>query len=389
MRGWRMLLVTLLMAVMLTGCWDRTEVNDIAIVLATAYDVDKDGKYRLAVQVPLPGQLGGKSGGGGGTSGSKSFYVDSSTGVSIRDASQKVQQRMPRQLFYAHRRILVIGEELAKKGIRPVFDAAARIPENRLTASIVIAKGNGYDLLSRQPRFERFSSEGIREIVNDESVFNTSLKDAAQHLSLEGSDAMIPLVKVKSTEGTKDKNEELQFASYALFHDDKMVAVMDQDGSEGIRWLKQQVKPYTVTLTSENGETLLVNIYKGNAKVKPRRVKDHFEFEVHNRVTAYVLENVGGGDLSVPENVQKINRRLEEHITQTVYAAVDEIHEHKVDVAGLGLVVARNFPKEWRSTYNDNWYEELEKTKFHVTTVVNISRIGLTSENLAKRAEVE
>lgn len=389
MRRWRALLITSLMAVMLTGCWDRTEVNDIAIVLATSYDLEEDGKYRLSVQLPLPGQLGGKSGGGGGTSGSKSFYVDSSTGQSIRDASQKVQQRMPRQLFYAHRRILVIGEELAKKGIRPVFDAAARIPENRLTSSIVIAEGKGYELLSKQPRFERFSSEGIREIVNDDSVFNTSLKDAAQHLSLKGTDAMIPLVKVKSTEGTKDKNEELQFASYALFHDDKMVAVMEREASEGIRWIKQQVKPYTVTLINEEGETLLVNIYKGNAKVKPRRVGDHFEFDVHNRVTAYVLENIGGLDLSVPENVQKINRRMEEHITESVYAAVEEIQEHNVDIAGLGLLIARNFPKDWRTTYNNNWYEELGKSKFHVKSEVNISRIGLTSENLAKRAEVE
>ncbi|TCP57618.1 spore germination protein KC/spore germination protein [Tumebacillus sp. BK434] len=391
MRNKRVLLVaiTLLLALTQTGCWDRTEVNDIAIVLATAYDLEEDGKFRVSVQLPLPGQLGGNTGGGGGTSGSTSFYVDSETGVSIRDASERLQQRMPRQLFYAHRRVMVIGQEFARAGIRPVFDAAARIPENRLTASIVIAGGKGYELLNRQPRFERFSSEGIREIVNAESVFNATIKDVAQNLSLTGIDALIPIVVSHASEGTEQKNKEVQFGNYAAFHDDKMTGTLKGEGIEGIRWLKERIKPYSVTLYMDGDKTVLVNVYKGNSSVKPVRRKDHFHYQVKVNATAYVLENLDGIDLSSPDSIQTLNRAMEARIRESVLAAAKDMQRMNSDFCGLGLVIARKYPQEWRNTYHKQWGDELQKATFDVQAKVNISRIGLTSENLAKKGEKE
>lgn len=52
----------LLICILLTGCWDRTEINDIAFVVSSAIDKKKD-QYRVAMQIPLVGQLGGQTGG--------------------------------------------------------------------------------------------------------------------------------------------------------------------------------------------------------------------------------------------------------------------------------------------------------------------------------------
>ena len=70
-----------------TGCWDRTETNDIAFVLTSSVDLEEDGKYRVAYMLPLPGSMGGASGGGGGTAGGKSYYIDSEVGTTLRDAA--------------------------------------------------------------------------------------------------------------------------------------------------------------------------------------------------------------------------------------------------------------------------------------------------------------
>ncbi|ASS73757.1 hypothetical protein CIG75_01390 [Tumebacillus algifaecis] len=382
-------IIALFLALTQTGCWDRTEVNDIAIVLATAYDLDSDGQFRVTVQLPLPGQLGGKSGGGGGTSGSKSYYVDSASGSSIRNASMRLQQRMPRQLFYAHRRVLVIGEELAKRGIRPIFDAVSRIPENRLTSTIVIAKGKGYEILNKQPRFERFSSEGIREIVNTQSVFGVMIKDATQMLSVSKIDAMIPVVQAKFTEGSEEKHEEVQFSGYAVFRDDKMKGEIKGEAVEGIRWLRRKVKPYTVTLKDESGEITVASVFKGSSKVKPIRRGDHFHFQVEVKGTAYLLENLSNLELSAPDNVLKVNRMLSAQVRSTILSAANEIREQESDIAGLGVLVYQQFPKDWQEQYSKDWRAELPKATFDVQAKVEISRIGLTTENLAKRQDTK
>ena len=48
----------------MTGCWDRIEINDVAIIIATAIDLEDD-MYRVTVQLPLPWPIGDVNGGGG------------------------------------------------------------------------------------------------------------------------------------------------------------------------------------------------------------------------------------------------------------------------------------------------------------------------------------
>src|SRR5690606_41119568 len=61
--------------ILLTGCWDRQEINDVAFVLGKAIDREKDG-YRVSVVIPLPGNMGGPSG-GSGSGGKKPYTVQS------------------------------------------------------------------------------------------------------------------------------------------------------------------------------------------------------------------------------------------------------------------------------------------------------------------------
>ncbi len=123
----------MLILVSLTGCWDRTEINDLAFILTTAVDLEEDGSIRYSVLLPLPGSMGGPTGGGGGTAGNTTYYIDSAVGDTIRSAQAKLQKRMSRRMFLAHRRTLVVGEEYAKKGIREIFDATARTAESRMS----------------------------------------------------------------------------------------------------------------------------------------------------------------------------------------------------------------------------------------------------------------
>lgn len=65
MRGCRvMIMLLLLSSILLSGCWDRTEINDLAIVLATGVDY-KDGQAQLTAQIFIPrkGSGGSESGG--------------------------------------------------------------------------------------------------------------------------------------------------------------------------------------------------------------------------------------------------------------------------------------------------------------------------------------
>lgn len=54
----------------LTGCWDRVEINDLALVLASGFDLTKDGQLEITEQIALPSGIG-MPGAGGGRRGTK------------------------------------------------------------------------------------------------------------------------------------------------------------------------------------------------------------------------------------------------------------------------------------------------------------------------------
>ncbi|MBL0385314.1 Ger(x)C family spore germination protein [Tumebacillus sp. ITR2] len=386
----RLLLILILSTLPFSfGCWDRTEINDIAIVVSTAFDLDPDGKYRVTCQMALPGQMGGSNGGGGGTSGQKSYYVDSETGNTIREANARQQARLSRQLFFAHRRVLIIGEELAKQGIREIFDVVARVPENRLTSNIVIAKGKGYDLLNAQPQFERFSAEAMREILQSDNMIEINMKDVAQELSQVGTDPLIPLMMPVQTTKGKQKSTETQFIGYAQFHDDRYVGPIQDEAAQGIYWIRQRFKPYTTSFENKQFGKIAINVYKGKSEVIPHLGSDHITFDVRINANCYITEAEQGIDFGMSENIQKVEGVFDQKIKQSVQAAIAEIKNHKSDSGQLGLVIARNYPRQWQDKYEKHWYAELQKAEFKISVNTEVARVGLISENIAKKEVTE
>lgn len=388
----KLLQIALILALLATtgmssGCWDRTEINDIAIVVASAYDVEPDGQYRVSCQLALPGQMGGSNGGGGGTSGTKSFYVDSEVGRTIREATDKLQSHLSRQLFFGHRRVLVLGEELARQGIREVFDVIARVPENRLTANIVIAKGRGLELLTAQPNYERFSAEAMREILQSDMMIQVNLKDVAQELSKKGTDPLLPYMVAVDSVKSKDHSKEIAFQGYAQFHDDKFVGVLTDGESNGVHWVRQKFKPYYITIDNKAIGKTSIEIYKGRSKIKPSIEQDHLHFDLHVQATCYILETLGSTDFGLIENVEAAEVEIEKNISDEIKAAIQKMKERKSDSGAFGLLVARNFPRLWKEKLQADWYAELDKATFSISVNTQVSLVGLVSENVAKKEE--
>jgi spore germination protein KC len=77
-----------MLSFLLVGCWDRIEVNDLALVMATGIDKASDQKLQVTAQIATPSQ-GGQS----ATSSSNQlpYLVVSTVGDNTRSALQKMQ----------------------------------------------------------------------------------------------------------------------------------------------------------------------------------------------------------------------------------------------------------------------------------------------------------
>lgn len=377
----RILVVSVCMF-LVSGCWDRREVNDMAIVIAMAMDKEGDGRYRLSIQVPLVSSLGAQSGGGGGTSGDKSYYVDSAVGRTIREANGFIQARMSREIYYSHHRMIVIGEELAKDGMSEVLDIVTRFPENRLTAYIVMTKGKGIELLTAQPQFERFSGEAMRELVKMGGI-TVTLKDVAQMLSTPGLDAILPVLAAVDSH-PKGKSKEVEATGVGLFRNDKLVAIAKPKELIGLRLFQRDFTPFAVVLPLNKKERLTISLSKGRAKIKPEIRKGRIHYKIDLFASAVVVENISNLDLEKEKNIRMLQVKLDEQIKSGVKHMMQTIQHYRSDFIGLGIALSRNYPREWRERYRARWNEELPKITYEIRTKVNMANIGQTTKNITQ-----
>ena len=108
------LLLLALLTGLLGGCWSRKEITEVAVVLGTGVDWTADGRIRLTVQIARPSAFAGGSEAGAGGKEPTSWVV-SAEGKTVEEAERYLAMKVPRDIYWGHCIILVIGEEMAKK----------------------------------------------------------------------------------------------------------------------------------------------------------------------------------------------------------------------------------------------------------------------------------
>lgn len=93
---------------------------------------------RVTFQIVNPKEIAGRT----VTGRSVPVVIYSSTGKSLFEATRKVTFKGSRRINLQHLRVLVIGESLAREGVKEVFDLLERDHTSRLTTRVYIAKGS-------------------------------------------------------------------------------------------------------------------------------------------------------------------------------------------------------------------------------------------------------
>jgi len=359
---------------LLTGCWDRTEINDMAFVVATGVDKGPNNDYRVSVEVPLPSSMGGAGsrGGGGGTSGKEPFYVAQGTGGNTRMGLEDIQLRLSRQLYFGHRRVTIFGEDMAKLGITEILNAVFIQPQSRISTLILVSKGDAVNLLKTQPRMERYSGEAMREMAK--TGLNMTVMDALEDLDRPGKDMIIPVVEPTGTLKRDPKGTEIIMQNFALFKGDKLAFMTNLKESLGILWLEKKMKRKSMPFSVEKDKQISVRIVDNNVKTRVRIVNGNPVFTLAIKATGILLENEPNLRLEDPETYHFTLSKMEKEIKNQIQTLLTHAHNEGSDVFGFGWYLYRNHHQEWEDNWGKNWEQHLKDLKVNVTVDADIQR---------------
>ena len=140
--------VLFIAGLLLTGCVDHTELNELGITTATGIDGRK-GDWINTYQIIIPSAM--TTGSGGSSTGASQSAVHTFTahGKTLREAVTKSSLEYPRKLYFAQNNIIVIGKKTAEQGIEEVIDIYLRNLDSRETVKVFIANGEARDFLKK------------------------------------------------------------------------------------------------------------------------------------------------------------------------------------------------------------------------------------------------
>lgn len=382
MNTFKKLSVAILLILLLGGCWDRTELNDLALVTALAFDMAENKQIRTTAQVIIPqnqsgaGMMGG-GGAGGGTA--RRTVMRSEQGSNIADALSKLQRKIPRKLFWGQCKIFIFSDTVAKAGIREQFDFLVRHPQPRERAYMFVSKGVAADTLELFPPIERSSAEVMRKLSDLQIGIRVTLEQLSKMLKGESRAAALPIIYILPETKSSEPFQTIPYIfGTAVFKKDKMVGEISEKVTRGVMWVKNEIEEYTVTFKTEEEEGFVsLKPVKARVKLIPEIEGDQWRMTVKVRTEGDIVQN---GTLLNPMNEELLSileKAFVKDVTERIQLALREAQERlKADIFDFATEFYRKYPKQWELA-KDQWDKKFPDVKVKVEVEAQILRPGL------------
>lgn len=248
---------------LLTGCWDKLELNDVSIITGIAIEKGEESQYKLTVS-SINSEEFSKTGSAGNTP-STTFSLE---GDSISELSNKMNVGITRKQIYSHTRILVIDEEIAREGMLEFLDFLERSGEFRNDFNILISKGvKAAEILRIAYPLQKDPSLKIHKQA--ESILDNwggdpdvRLTDFISALVIQGRQPVTSVVTIKgdpkkgeSVENNKKLNLDaiVIFDGVGIFKNDKLIGIGSLEDTRGYLWT-QDIKQTNLSVPCNTEE---------------------------------------------------------------------------------------------------------------------------------------
>lgn len=383
----------------LTGCFGSHAPNDTALINVLGLDKSENGDYEITLLIYRPEALFSNS--RARTEGgviSTPLFKTTITGKGIFEVFEKASSVIAKRLVWTHMDVIVIGEELAKDGIRPIFDFMKRENEFRLNNKVLITKGKASDILSINPLTENNLGAEIYNI-NVYSQFHTTpiVHDVAKMASLLRSDTSDPFTgEISKTSPSKIAIEEIgvkpqvspdqvkpsfgvNLDGLAVFKRDQLVGWLNNEEARSVGFIRGKVKNSVIVLDCPDKDGFItVETTKTSSKLKPSFLDGNAKMNVNIKVHG-TLKEMTCSNLIVDSNLmEQLNKQLEKEMKKEIKKVLTKVQtQWQSDIFGFGETIYKHQPKVWHDLAPTWRHGGLSSLNVKLSINANLSRNGL------------
>lgn len=378
----------------LTGCYDKTELDNLAYVIGIGLDVgeaqngeddDSDGEnLNITYQIAIPVKIAGEN----NSSGKETYTTYTVSASSLFMGNSIVNAMASKEINLSHINIILYSEEIAKKGLSGHINGLLSNTDIRPKTPVAICRGKASDFFNQiTPVLETNPARYYSLILSsfnytDESIGSEliSFYSNAQSIDREASTVIGEISSEELNNSDSDENKDKAvFKGLAVFKAGTMIGEIPPKITDAHLLLTNALKRGNVTVKDPEDEnsiaTATIRQYtptKINVDVKDKVPK----VDITLFINAHLEASNSTTDYLNPENKQKLKKAIEEKVTSNIYEYLNEIKKLDSDIVGIGKY-AKVKCLTWKDYEDLNWQEIFKNSEFNVNVKVDldISRI--------------
>lgn len=367
---------------LLSGCWNRRELETLGIIIGAGYDWDSDSQeYVVTAQMARAEALRPEGGGGGG--GGAPSHVFTGRGKTVFDASRNLSLVATRKLWWGHVQVVVVGEAAARRGLVGALNFMQRDGETRTIYWVMITRGRAADILHARASPEAIPAVGLQSLMRTAGA--TSYSPAVRLLdvirNLESPSAfLIGVVGLAEARGSLGGRPVTEFRldGSGVFVKDRLAGYLEPKESRGILWLRGKVKSALITVPCPGspGEHVGIEVIHTGVRLEP-----HLDQGGRPWIDALIrMEgNIGDQDCTIKFDKQsrwdELESRVREAIRSEIRQGLQACKELNADCAGIGNRIQQELPAVWKRL-ESKWPEPLAEMPIQVQTDVVVRATG-------------
>ena len=326
----------------LTGCWNYNELNDIALI--TSMSIDKENNNFL-VSVGIA------------NTNKDEITLYSGNGKSISEAIKNIELYIPKKLYFGHLSVIIISDNIAKEGLERLSNYILRskdIPKN--TFLLISKDTQAKQILKSISPLDTFPSITISSKFLDinNNTQTTTFNNYIQAIKKIGIEPIIPAVSLVQNE---DKNKT-KLDTIAIFKKDKLIKIATEKESKGINIILNKQDEILIPITCNN---TIIQTNKINTKTK------------FKNNTLYINVTASGIIKELDCNNKETIKETENEIKKIIENSIKLSKENNTDILGFGNTIYKHNPKY----YNKNIFKNIKiktKVKFNLNKEGNIEK---------------
>ncbi|MBE3576310.1 MAG: Ger(x)C family spore germination protein [Limnochordales bacterium] len=420
------------MLLLAAGCWDRAEINELALIMASGIDWE-DGMWVATASIAqTTGQPSGTGQASGPTGPSRQAFVVSARGATVSEAQQNLRLFLARRPRWDHASALIIGEAAAKRGIAEILDLWTRSEAMRTTTMIGLVRGKAQEfIVEAQLGIETMLGVTLPGILRLGNPMGISAVITAHRmirtLSSESHASLVPLFGLvaqpqspppatgapppqATTEGSPagarqrtatDPSSLVQQGRYlppavplavaqlqgtGIILEDRLVGYLDLYATRGVFWVTSPPNNAVIPVSGP-GPSELPQLSVLIEDVRREITVSAEKADLRLLVTAsletqipFQLEEmgvVGPHAVGAEEKLVQIAEEVAGHIEGEIRAALEATQPLGADVFGFAVMLNRQRKKDWERI-RDRWHEIYGHLPVSIKVEVKLVETGMT-----------